>query len=86
MKEDPIISIIYNVMCDGRWYTIPELRSRLALKGRKALDTSISARIRDLRKAPWNRRVYRRTRAGSAHLEEYALFVADMQQDTRGAG
>ena len=74
MKNDGILKLIYAVMCGGGWFTIPELRERLATHGRTVLDTSISARIRDLRKPPWRRIVDSRTRQGTKNTIEYCLI------------
>jgi hypothetical protein len=73
-KRDPIIRILYDVMNAGGWYTLPELREALRRRGRVALDTGLSARLRDLRKSPWNRSLWVRPRKGSSHLHEYALM------------
>jgi hypothetical protein len=46
-KNEPTqMECIYALMRDGHWRTLPEIREYLG----KGLDTSISARIRDLRK------------------------------------
>jgi hypothetical protein len=39
------------VMSDGRWRTIPEIHRELSVLGFYATETSISSRIRDLRKS-----------------------------------
>lgn len=84
-RDMSIVKLIYAIMSRGEWWTIPELRARLAMHGRVALDTSISARIRDLRKAPWNRTVNRRVRAGHEHLEEYSLMTGNAQSHNSAA-
>jgi hypothetical protein len=78
-RSDSIVKIIYGTMVDGDWWTIPELRAELAKHGRSALDTGISARIRDLRKAPWRRIVDSRPRDGMPNTIEYCL-VGDWQR------
>lgn len=76
-NRDSIITIVYNVMSAGGWWTLPELEREVTKRGRTALQTSLSARLRDLRKPPWNRHVYSRVRAGTSHLEEYSVMSDD---------
>jgi hypothetical protein len=75
-KRDPMVKVLYEVMSMGGWYTLPELRNELQRRGRVALDTAISARLRDLRKSPWNRTVWVRTRVNCTHLQEYRLMTS----------
>jgi hypothetical protein len=72
-KRDPMVKVLYEVMSRGGWFTLPELREELRKRGRVALDTGISARLRDLRKSPWNRSVWMRPRANTTHLHEYTI-------------
>lgn len=89
-RKRGVAQVLYDVLAEGErgvspfvgeyrgkvWWTLPELERELSHRGRRVLATSISARLRDLRKAPFNATVQRRTRVGSAHLEEYALGAA----------
>jgi hypothetical protein len=74
-KRHPMVKVLYEIMATGGWYTLPELRHELQRRGRVALDTSVSARLRDLRKSPWNRTVWVRPRGASAHTQEYSLMT-----------
>jgi len=72
-----VASELYEILVGvGGWWTLPELRSELERRGFKALDTAISARLRDLRRAPYNRTVHGRVRDGASHLWEYNAEVA----------
>lgn len=73
-KREPIAAMLYDIMSKGQWWTLPELQATLQARGRLALATSISARLRDLRKGPWNRTVLSRTRDGASKLVEYHLL------------
>lgn len=76
-NRDSAITVLYEVMSKGGWWTLPELERVLeARRGRRALQTSVSARLRDLRKPPWNRSVCSRKRAGTTRLEEYTICSA----------
>jgi hypothetical protein len=56
-------------MADGFWYTLQEIS--LAVK---APEASVSARLRDLRKPPFNLIVERRRRSAGTH--EYRVAAA----------
>jgi hypothetical protein len=78
-RKRGVAQVLYDLLTDprhvGRWWTLPELERSLSSRGRKVLTTSISARLRDLRKPPYRAHVQSRTRAGSAHLVEYRVGV-----------
>ena len=62
---------VYNLMRDGNWRTLPEIKRALG----KGLDTSISARLRDLRKPIFgNYQVDCRGRNHIRGLYEYRLI------------
>lgn len=64
---------ILTIMEDGQWRTIPEIRKELERRGKKCLDTGVSARLRDLRKYPYSYEVKTRTKLGYSHLVEYQV-------------
>ena len=70
-------SVIDDLLCSTppRWWSLSELDTELHARGLEVLHTSISARVRDLRRSPYNRHVRTRTRAGTAHVVEYAVGV-----------
>lgn len=73
---DALVRVVRAVLHSERnkWWTIPELAREVRRRtGRDVLDTSISARIRDLRRAPYNDWVNWRYREG--RLAEYAVGV-----------
>jgi hypothetical protein len=72
-KREPVIESLYRIMSKGGWWSLPELQVALLAEGRLAIATSISARLRDLRKPPWSRTLARRTREGTSNLEEYSI-------------
>lgn len=45
-----LLDAVCHVMSDGKWRTIPEIHRELSILGFYGTETSISARIRDLRK------------------------------------
>ena len=65
-----ILQQIEKIMLKGKWITIPELQKRLKTY---AMSTTISARIRDLRKPEYgSHKVQRRPKKGSK-LYEYKV-------------
>lgn len=44
------LSAVSDIMHDGEWHTLPELREKLKARGIQADVAGISARVRDLRK------------------------------------
>ena len=65
-----ILQQIEKIMLKGKWITIPELQKRLKTY---AMSTTISARIRDLRKPEYgSHKVQRRSKKGSK-LYEYKV-------------
>jgi hypothetical protein len=77
-KRDPLVMMIYALMSAGGWWTIPELEAQVGRLGCRALATSISARLRDLRRPPYSRHLMTRTRDGMAHTVEYALLASEV--------
>lgn len=72
---------VLRIMADGRWYTLMELERLL---GRKYIATSISARIRDFRKAQYGGyRVERRSRNDSMRTFEYRLLPPAPRTEAR---
>lgn len=64
---------IYEIMKDGRWRSLPDLERAL---GHRYMVTSISARLRDFRKAKHGSYVVEsRPRVGQPHTYEYRLVV-----------
>lgn len=64
---------IYEIMKDGRWRSLPDLERAL---GHRYMVTSISARLRDFRKAKHGSYVVEsRPRIGQPHTYEYRLVV-----------
>jgi hypothetical protein len=53
----------------GKWWTLPELADYAAARGHKMLHTSVSARVRDLRRPPTCARIEWRYREGSRMAE-----------------
>jgi hypothetical protein len=58
-RDEPRLVIqiqeIWDIMSDGRWHTLPELRRRTGHP-----EASISARIRDFRKQRWGAHIVER--------------------------
>lgn len=68
----------FNIMRDGRWRTLDEIRVLLAAEcDRATSDASISARLRDFRKAEKGGHTVHRRRRGNAAkgIHEYKLEV-----------
>jgi hypothetical protein len=61
---------VWNLMVDGKWRSLPEIRN--ALIGRDS-EAAISARLRDFRKPPTNASVDRRRRENANGLFEYRV-------------
>ena len=67
--------VLYEILANNkRWYTLCELEAELTGRGFAALQTAISARLRELPKA-YACRVNKRTRGESLHLWEYSIGV-----------
>lgn len=80
-KREPLVVHLYAIMQDGGWWTIPELQRELRTRyHHNALDTSVSARIRDLRHGPWHRIVETQTRQGTEHTIEYSLLTPSSEK------
>ena len=71
---------VFALMKDGHWRTIPEIRRALYVYGSGDLlmETSISARLRDLRKPFYgSHNVERRARGRNRGLYEYRVVIND---------
>lgn len=80
-RKRSILDCVYELMSAApRWWTIPELREALRRFGYSVLDTTISARIRDLRKAPFSCFVSARPRNGNRSLVEYRVGIGEAPQ------
>ena len=65
---------IYDVLCASRrWWTLAELAGYLHATGATTSEAAISARLRELRRAPFNAFLNKRRRAGN--LWEYATMA-----------
>ena len=73
-RRTTIGDLVYEAMRTGGWWTLPELVAYLGRRRRVALETGVSARVRELRHSPYNRTVVSRVRHGTSHLSEYALM------------
>jgi len=68
------ISIIRSLMLGGRWYTLPGLQVAIRKKyGEYVMVTTISARIRDLRKSRYGAYEIERQRMPNSKLFRYRL-------------
>ncbi len=73
MSETIARERIWEIMKDGKWRTLPDLERAL---GHRYMVTSISARLRDFRKAKHGSYVVEsRPRVGQPHTYEYRLVV-----------
>lgn len=64
---------VESIMADGFWHTLPELSKVLVQRfGQRYSETSISARLRDMRKHEWQIEC-QRTRRGSGLFQYRAL-------------
>lgn len=72
-KGDTQRDRIFDLMSDGHWRTLPEIRRRV-----HGLDTGLSARLRDLRKPAFGGyKVDRRQRGNKKNLYEYRVVIND---------
>ncbi len=68
------VSIIRSLMLGGRWYTIPGLQVAIQKKtDQHVMETTISARLRDLRKSKYGRYEIERERLPNSKLNRYRL-------------
>lgn len=73
-----ILKAVHEVMADGQWWTLAEIQTSVRIwAGRSAMETTISARLRDLRKAEYGGYdVQRRKRESSPDgLYEYRVIA-----------
>jgi hypothetical protein len=66
--------LVFRLMRDGQWHTLPEITDRLERLGWHEPEQSISARLRDLRKAKFGGHTVER-RYVSKGLWKYRLVV-----------
>jgi hypothetical protein len=66
--------LVFKLMRDGLWHTLPEISNRLARKGFHEPEQSLSARLRDLRKAKFGGHVVERRYVGDG-LWQYRLLL-----------
>jgi len=75
MKK-PQWKIILSIMLSGRWWTIPQLQKELKRRtGEYAMETTISARIRDLRKSEYGGYQVERRCAKDNKLHQYRVVM-----------
>lgn len=68
-------SELYCILANScRWWSLPELTAELTARGLTALETSVSARLRELPNA-YQCTMRSRVREGKTHLWEYAVGV-----------
>lgn len=67
---------VRNNMREGGWWTIEQMRQQLASEGIGSTETSVSARIRDLRKPAYGGYTIKRRQLTPRSLWEYAMVTA----------
>ena len=69
-----LAAAVRSLMSDGTWRTFAEIKTALGIGS----EPSISARLRDLRKAPYHYRVERRRRGDPTQgLFEYSVILPE---------
>ena len=77
-RKHGVAATLCEVMADGAWRSLPELAAALRRRGVAALETSISARLRELPRSPYCLHVQARIRAQS-RAWEYRVGVTSQR-------
>ena len=76
------VDLVYLIMCaSGSWHAPHELRSRFrTVTGRLISGSSVTARIRDMRQAPYGSRSVPKRRIAGVEYVEYRLEASDEER------